>query len=76
MSEESVINKHVWYRQDVRKNEWSQGILLKLDVADDLFEGNYRRRVMAIVKNTKTGMMVVVPAHLGINFNSDPKNSN
>lgn len=75
MSEESVIGKNIWYREEVGC-EWKPGVILKIETADIWFEKFIMRKVVAVVKNTKTGMVNVVPAHLGINFNSDPKTSN
>jgi hypothetical protein len=76
MSEESVMGKNIWYRNDAGSSEWHPGILLKFDVADQFFNLNtekVERKVVAIIKNTKTGMVVVIPAHMCINFNSDPR---
>lgn len=76
MSEESVIGKHVWYRNDAVSSEWHPGVLLKFDVADEFFNLNtekVERKVIAVIKNTKTRMIVVIPAHMCINFSSDPR---
>lgn len=76
MSEESVIGKHIWYREEAHHKKWTGGVLLKFDVADHRFNLNTERvekTVVAVVKSEETGMVVVIPAHKCINFNSIPR---